>query len=244
MLMCDYSHNLKLLYETPANIPSAFNPNIDASRQLMAVIKHGIAKNENEAVQISAEIGFPQVMKIASPDILHKTDVGGVILNISNLEEAKKAFVKIIASSKAHVPDADIRGVFIEQMSKRKYELIIGCKRDPIFGPTIVFGMGGVAVEIFKDTTVGLPPLNMSLAMRLIEDTKIYKLLKGYRGMPGADIPVIQFLLYKFSYLVMNFPEIAEIDINPFGLDERGGIPKDNGSVGEVAYHLLKSKYF
>jgi len=125
------------------------------------------------------------------------------------------------------MPDADIRGIFVEQMSKRKYELIIGCKNDPIFGPTIVFGMGGVAVEIFKDTTVGLPPLNMALAMRLIEDTKIYKLIKGYRGMPGADIPAIQFLLYKFSYLLMDFPQIKEIDINPYGVDERGGIVLD-----------------
>jgi len=166
-------------------------------------------------------------MKIASPDILHKTDVGGVILNITNTEEARNAFVKIMESSKAHAPDADIRGVFVEQMSKRKYELIVGCKRDPIFGPTIVFGMGGVAVEIFKDTTVGLPPMNMSLAMRLIEDTKIYKLIKGYRGMPGADIPAIQFLLYKFAYLLMHFPEIKEIDINPFGVDERGGVVLD-----------------
>ena len=166
-------------------------------------------------------------MKIASPDILHKTDVGGVILNIVNEEEARKAFTKIMKSSKAKVPDADIRGVFVEQMIKRKYELIIGCKKDPIFGPTIVFGMGGVEVEVFKDTTVGLPPLNMALAMRIIEDTKIYKLIKGYRNMPGADITSIQFLLYKFAYLIMDFPQIAEIDINPFGVDERGGVVLD-----------------
>jgi acetyltransferase len=166
-------------------------------------------------------------MKILSPDIIHKTDVGGVRLNVSSRAEAEKAFKEIMASAKSHKPEADIHGVFIEGMVKKKYELLIGCKKDSIFGPAIVFGMGGVAVEVFKDTKVGLPPLNMALAMRMIRDTKIYKLLKGYRNMPGVDIQAIQFLLYKFSYLVVDFPEIKEIDINPFAVDEHGGIVLD-----------------
>ncbi len=252
VLMSHYSRNLKTLYETPAGIPSKFDPKVKDSRQLInevladnrtvmtefeakrllhnyqiSVVDNGLATSVEEAEEISERIGYPLVMKIASPDILHKTDVGGVILNISDKDEAIKAYNKIMSSVKLKMPDADIRGIFVEQMSKRKYELIIGCKKDPIFGPTIVFGMGGVAVEIFKDTTVGLPPLNMALALRLIEDTKIYKLIKGYRGMPGADIPAIQFALYKFAYLLMDFPQISEIDINPFGVDERGGIVLD-----------------
>jgi len=277
MYMSNYSRNLKTLYETPAGIPSQFSPKIDKSRKLInevladnrnvmteyeakklldnyqiSVVKNGLATTEKEAVKISEEIGYPLVMKIASPDILHKTDVGGVILNIMNQEEAKASYNKIMDSVKVKKPNADIRGIFVEQMSKRKYELIIGCKSDPIFGPTIVFGMGGVSVEIFKDTTVGLPPLNMALAMRMIEDTKIYKLIKGYRGMPGADIPAIQFLLYKFSYLLMDFPQIKEIDINPYGVDERGGIVLDakvilDGSVvvdpNNLYKHLVISPY-
>ena len=252
MLMYDYSRNLEILHETPSQIPKEFQPKKDESKKLIAevlndkrtvmtefeakqllanyqipVIKNGLAKTEAEAIAMSEEFGYPLVMKIASPDILHKTDVGGVILNILNKEEAKVAYNKILKSSTEKAPDADIRGVFVEQMMKRKYELIIGCKKDPIFGPTIVFGMGGVAVEVFKDTTIGLPPLNMALAMRIIEDTKIYKLIKGYRGMPGADITSIQFLLYKFAYLLMDFPQILEIDINPFGVDERGGVVLD-----------------
>jgi len=252
MYMYDYSRNLEILHETPPQIPIEFKPKKAESKKLIdevladnrtvmtefeakqllnyyeiPVIKNGLAKTEEEAVKLAEQIGFPLVMKIASPDILHKTDVGGVILNIVNKEEARKAYTKILESSRAKVPDADIRGVFVEQMLKRKYELIIGCKKDPIFGPTIVFGMGGVAVEVFKDTTIGLPPLNMALAMRIIEDTKIYKLIKGYRGMPGADITSIQFLLYKFAYLIMDFPQINEIDINPFGVDERGGVVLD-----------------
>ena len=252
MHMYDYSRNLEILHETPSQIPHEFKPKKAKSKKLIdevladnrtvmtefeakqlmnyygiPVIKNGLAKTEEEALKLAEKIGYPLVMKIASPDILHKTDVGGVILNIVNEEEARKAFTKIMKSSKAKMPEADIRGVFVEQMIKRKYELIIGCKKDPIFGPTIVFGMGGVAVEVFKDTTVGLPPLNMALAMRIIEDTKIYKLIKGYRGMPGADITSIQFLLYKFAYLIMDFPQISEIDINPFGVDERGGVVLD-----------------
>ena len=252
MLMYYYSRNLEILSETPSHIPHEFQPKKDKNQKLIdhvlndnrivmtefeakqfldnyqiPIIENGLAKTEEEAIAMAEEFGYPLVMKIASPDILHKTDVGGVILNIHNKEEAKVAYNKILKSSTEKVPDADIRGVLVEKMINRKYELIIGCKKDPIFGPTIVFGMGGVAVEIFKDTTVGLPPLNMALAMRIIENTKIYKLIKGYRGMPGADIASIQFLLYKFAYLIMDFPQILEIDINPFGVDERGGVVLD-----------------
>ncbi|MBU0615287.1 MAG: bifunctional acetate--CoA ligase family protein/GNAT family N-acetyltransferase [Nanoarchaeota archaeon] len=252
MNMYNYSKNLKLLYETPATIPHAFTPKTEANRALIdrvvkekryvmteieakeflsnydiPVTKSGVAKSPKEAMDISSKIGFPVAMKIMSPDILHKTDVGGVKLNIISKEEAKKAYSDILASAKKYSQKADIEGVFIEQMISKKYELIIGSKKDPIFGPAIVFGMGGVAVEIFKDTNVGLPPLNMNLSMLLIEETKIFKLLKGYRGMPGVDIESIQFLLYKFAYLLSDFPEIQDVDINPFAVDEHGGIVLD-----------------
>ncbi|MBN2101838.1 MAG: bifunctional acetate--CoA ligase family protein/GNAT family N-acetyltransferase [Candidatus Aenigmarchaeota archaeon] len=252
MNMYNYSKNLEMLYETPATIPHAFVPNTNKNRELLDNIiktgrnvlteseakellsnyeiptaKNGIAKTSKEAAAISSKIGFPVAMKIMSPDILHKTEVGGVRLNIKSREEAGKAFSEIISSAKKKAPKADIHGIFIEEMATKKYELLIGAKKDPIFGPAIVFGMGGVAVEVFKDTDVGLPPLNMRLSMLLIEDTKIYKLLKGYRGMKGVDIPSIQFLLYKFAYLLSDFPEIEDIDINPFGVDENGGIVLD-----------------
>ena len=252
MLMYDYSRNLRILQETPPKIPLKFSPKRqesldlinkvlannrttmteDEAKQLLdfyeiPVIKNGLAKTKEEAVELANNFGYPLVMKIASPDILHKTDVGGVVLNITNQDKLEHAFINIMKSAKAKMPNADIRGVLVEQMIDRKYELIIGGKRDPIFGPTIVFGMGGVAVEVFKDTTVGLPPLNMALALRLIENTKIYKLLKGYRGMPAADIESIQFLLYKFAYLLADFPQIMDIDINPFSIDENGGVVLD-----------------
>lgn len=247
-----YAKSINALYETPATIPHAFEPKIDESRMIIdgvfaegrevlneiesknilenyeiPVAKSAKANSMAEAENISQQIGYPVAMKILSADILHKTDVGGVKLNVNSREEAARAYKEIIESVRKNIPQAMIDGVLIEAMMKKKYELLIGCKRDPIFGPAIVFGMGGVAVEVFKDMRVGLPPLNMSLSRRLIEGTKIYKLLKGYRGEKGVDIQAIQFLLYKFAYLIVDFPEIKEIDINPFGVDEFGGVVLD-----------------
>ena len=252
MNIVSYSRNLESLYETPATIPHAFNPKIKANRELLdniiksgrdilteaeakefianyeiPIAKSAIAKTKKQAEVMAKKIGFPVVMKILSPDILHKTDVNGVKLNINSKIEAGKAFDNIMAGVRAKEPDALLNGVFIEAMVKKRYEILIGCKKDLIFGPAIVFGMGGVAVEVFKDTRIGLPPLNMALAHKMIKDTRVYKLLKGYRGMPGVDITAIQFLLYKFAYLVSDFPEIKEIDINPFAVDEHGGIVLD-----------------
>ena len=252
MDMVKYTKNNDLLYQTPANIPSQFKPakkenqelinsivsenryvlNETEAKQMLKnyqipVTKFNMATTTDEARKTAEEIGFPIVMKIASPDILHKTDAGGVAIGVKTADEAESKFKQIMASAKVYKPDADIHGVMIEEMVSKKYELIIGSKKDPIFGPIIIFGMGGVAVEVFKDLNVGLPPLNMSLAMRMIESTKIYKLLKGYRGMQGVDISAIQFLLYKFAYLIMDFPEIKEIDINPFAVDEHSGVVLD-----------------
>ena len=252
MSMYRYTRNIEALYETPASTPKEFTPDTKKNRVLLdSIIKQKrfvltedeaklllknydipvtnnmMATSPEDAAAKAAEIGFPVVMKIASPDITHKTDTGGVRLNIATKQKAASTYKEIIDAAKKAVPKAKITGVLIEEMVSKKYEIIIGSKKDPIFGPIIVFGMGGVAVEVFKDLNVGLPPLNMALAMRLIEDTKIYRLLKGYRGMEGTDIKAIQFLLYKFAYLVMDFPEIKEIDINPFVVDEHGGVVID-----------------
>ncbi len=250
--MYQYSRNLELLYETPATIPHAFKPQTQKNRDIIdgilaegrhtfteheahrlldnyeiPVIKDALVKGPAEAARRAAQMGFPVVMKISSPDILHKTDVDGVKLNIRTPEKAKAAYKEIIASAKEHAPKAKIDGVIIQEMVSKKYELLIGSKRDPIFGPVIVFGMGGVAVEVFKDTNVGLPPLNMALAQRIIEDTRIYSLLKGYRNIKGVDLKAIRFLLYKFAYLIMDFPEISEIDMNPIAVDEKGSVVLD-----------------
>lgn len=252
MSMFKYTRRISALYETPSTIPQQFKPNTQKNKELIQsiikqkrfvltedeaklllenyeipVTKHAIATSAKDAGEKAAAIGFPVVMKIASPDITHKTDTGGVKLNIATKEQAMETYKEIMDSSKKARPDAKIIGILIEEMVSKKYEIIIGSKKDPIFGPIIVFGMGGVAVELFKDLNVGLPPMNMSLAKRLIEDTKIYTLLKGYRGMEGTDIKTLQFLIYKFAYLVMDFPEIKEIDINPFVVDHEGGVVLD-----------------
>lgn len=252
MDMVKYSKNLMLLQETPANIPSQFEPKTSKNRKLIDAIisedrfvlnekeakdllknyeipvtKYKLAKTKNEAIELAKEIGFPIVMKIVSPDILHKTENNCIFLNINSEEEVAKTYKKLIDNANDCEENPAIHGVLIEPMINKKYELIIGAKKDPVFGPVIIFGMGGVAVEVFKDFNVGLPPLNMALAFRMIERTKIYQLLKGYRGMEGVDIPSIQFLLYKFAYLVMDFPEIKIIDINPFAIDSDSGIVLD-----------------
>lgn len=268
MNIYSYSHNLQTLYETPATIPHAFKPNTDANHKLIEhlyqgsrfvmtegeakeflsnygipVSKREIVNTPEDAMNAAEKIGFPVAMKVVSQDILHKTDAGGVKLNIKTREDAQKAFNDIKWLCQEWKPDAHIEGVLIEPMVSKRYELLIGAKRDPIFGPLIVFGMGGVSVEIFKDTNIGLPPLNMALAMRIIEDTKIYKLLKGFRGIPAVDIESIQFLLYKFAYLLADFPQIKELDINPFAVDEHGGIVLDAKVVLEEHYKKSQHPY-
>jgi acetyltransferase len=262
-----YSKNLEFLYETPATIPHAFKPRTDENNKLIDLViksgrenlteieskellknyeinvsEHKIAKSASEAGDKASKLGFPVAMKVISPDILHKTEVGGVELNINSKEDAQATFKKITNSIRQHNPDAIIDGILIEPIIKKRYEIIIGSKKDPIFGPAIVFGMGGVAVEVFDDTKVGLPPLNMSLSLRMIKDTKIYKLLKGYRNIPGVDIQALQFLLYKFAYLVADFPEIKEIDINPFAIDEHGGIVLDAKVILDKSVYTKKVK--
>lgn len=275
--MYNHARNLELLYETPPTTPEAFLPDkekataiiqqaLDAGRltltepegkQLLAcydipVAINVVAKTSDEAVEAAQKIGFPVVMKIDSPDIGHKVDVGGVLLNINTELEVRGAYEALISNAKHHRPGALIVGVLVEKMVKKDFELLVGAKKDPVFGPVLAFGLGGTAVEVFQDISIGLPPLNMALARRMIERTKVYRLLQGYRGRPGVDLQALQFLLLKFAYLVMDFPEIKEIDINPYVVDEAGGVVLDSHIVleklperqGHFTYdHLVISPY-
>ncbi len=188
---------------------------------------YDVAKSAHEAKKIAKKIGFPVVMKILSPDIIHKTDVGGVEININSKKEAKNAYNSIIKNIKEKKPNANIHGVFIEKMISKKYELIIGSNKDPVFGNLITFGYGGTTVEIFRDTKTVLAPLTIKSALKMIKNTKVYKVLKGYRGEKPVDIYEIQFLLYKFSRLLNDFPQIKECDMNPFSIDQDSGIVLD-----------------
>ncbi|MBI4453334.1 acetate--CoA ligase family protein [Candidatus Woesearchaeota archaeon] len=200
---------------------------LTAGKAMNSMFNIYIADNSEKAVKLASSLGFPVVMKIVSPDIIHKTEAGGVKLNLKSPEEVNSAFADIIKSAKRYMPNARIEGVLIEPMISKKYELIIGSKKDSIFGPVIIFGFGGTAVEVYKDINIGLLPLDMTNAKNLIEETKISVLLKGYRGQKGVNMAELEFILCKFSQLIMDFPDISEIDINPFGIDETGGIVID-----------------
>lgn len=181
-----------------------------------------------ESVQsISTEIGYPQVMKIISPDIAHKLDVGGVVLNINNVDEAKTAYHNMMQTVQSKLPNATINGVLIEEMVHKKFELIIGAIRDVMFGPVLVFGMGGSLVELWDDTQLAIPPLSIDSAKKLMSKTKAFQLIAGYRGMPSVDIDELASTLVNFSYLISELPQLEEIDINPFSIDQSGGLALD-----------------
>jgi acetyltransferase len=176
-----------------------------------------IAKSAKDAARIASEIGYPVAIKISSPDIVHKSDVGGVMLNISSPDEVKKAFGEMIENVRKHKADAEIEGVSVQKViTDYDYEFILNSRKDPIFGPVIMFGLGGKAGEFFKDIAVGIPPLNQALARRLLEQTKIYKALsEGFRTKPSVNLPLLEEVLVKFSNLIADFPEIREFDIDP-----------------------------
>jgi acyl-CoA synthetase (NDP forming) len=179
------------------------------------VVETRLAKSEKEAVALSVEIGFPLVLKIASPDITHKTDAGGVKVGLKNAAEVKKAFAEIMSSVREKFPDAKIDGVSVQSMAKPGVEIIIGMYKDAQFGPVIMFGLGGIFVEVLKDVSFRLIPIAKRDAEEMIKEIKGYALLNGYRGQEPADIPSLVDALLKVSALVEKTPEIKEIDLNP-----------------------------
>lgn len=178
--------------------------------------KHKLAKTRDEAIEIASEIGYPLVMKIVSPDVLHKTDVGGVKLHITNKEKVSKVWKDIMESVKRHEPNAEITGIFLEEEVEGGHEIIIGGTRDPVFGPTIMFGgVGGIYVELFDDVSFRLAPITEKEAEKMMKETKGYKILTGYRGQPKADIDAIKKLLVKVSQAMNERTKIEELDLNP-----------------------------
>jgi acyl-CoA synthetase (NDP forming) len=181
-----------------------------------------VAKTEKEALKFANDIGYPVVLKIVSPDILHKSDVGGVIINLKNPEEVKDAHRKILSNVKKHKADAEIIGILVQEMAPKSTEVIVGATKDPQFGPALMFGLGGVFVEILEDVTFRIAPITEQDAREMITEVKAYPLLKGYRGQPPADIDTIVSILLKTSKLVMDHQEIKELDLNPVMVYEKG----------------------
>ncbi len=180
------------------------------------VVAGCIAKSADKAVECAENLGYPVVLKLYSQTITHKTDVGGVQLNLQNAESVKLAYQTIETSVKEKAKTEDFLGVMVQKMIKTDgYELIIGSSLDPQFGPVLLFGAGGQLVEVFQDSSIALPPLNTTLARRMMEQTKIYKALQGVRGRNSIDIAALEQLMVEFSQLVVEQPWIKEIDINP-----------------------------
>jgi len=186
------------------------------------VTRSELAENEEEALKLAEKIGFPVVLKIVSPDIIHKSDVGGVIVNLKNAKEVGNAYKQILSNVKKHDANAKIVGMLVQEMAPASTEVIVGSIKDPQFGPALMFGLGGVFVEVLKDVTFRIAPVNEEEAHEMIEEVKAYPLLKGYRGSPPADINAIVKIILATSKLVMEHEEIKELDLNPIMVYEKG----------------------
>jgi len=242
MTLSKYSRNLELLYETPKEIPVSFSYDrkklkekyvteifpkakiLSEDDSKLLINDYGIetthpeiSKNEDDAVKIAEKKGYPVVLKIQSPDIIHKSDVGGVVLNIENEEVLRAVYHTMIETVKERAPDAKIEGITVQKMIKTDngVEMILGIKKDPIFGTVMLAGMGGTKAELFKDRRLEFPPLNERLAMHMLRSLKIYPLLEGYRGCEPKNINKLVEVLIRLSYLAADYPEIQELDINP-----------------------------
>ncbi|MEI7672902.1 MAG: acetate--CoA ligase family protein, partial [Deltaproteobacteria bacterium] len=242
MTMVTYNRNLATLYETPRDVPVEFTADRKELRKLFKEVITGqpgvlaedtsktilenfgisttkpfMANTADEAVAISGRIGYPVVLKIHSADITHKSDVGGVQLNLGTEKLVRAAFERIMESAGTKCPGARIEGVTVQKMvsPRDSVEMIIGIKKDNVFGTVIMAGMGGITAELFSDRALGFPPLNERLARHMIESLRIYPLLSGYRGAPPKNISKLIQVLIRLSYLAADYPEIAELDINP-----------------------------
>jgi len=249
MAMFSYTRHLELLQETPARLPRDLEVNTKQAQAYLQeclrrqarvlteteakaiLAAYGIpviptvpASSAQAAVMAAKQLGFPVVMKIHSPQISHKSDVGGVRVGLRDEEEVREAFQTMTTTARERVPEAQSLGVTLQpQVKPVDFELILGTKKDPNFGPLILFGLGGIYTEVLRDVAMELPPLNLMLAHRLIQRPRVYRLLKGYRNLPPADLDRLAEVLLSLAQLVTDFPEIVELDINPLFIT--GGQP-------------------
>ena len=262
MYMHSYARNLELLYETPEelsvelSIPTFLKEVLrKASKEGMRVLnpseslqfleaykipttKTLTARTPKEAIAAASELGYPVVLKLLSPQITHKSKAEGVVLNVRSPTEVKAFFKELAEKVKKYKPEAEFQGVIVQPMIRnKKCELLIGSKKDPYFGSVIAFGMGGIAAEFLNDVNVGFPPLNQVLARRLMEKTAICKLMKSNQYPVGTKLEEI---LVKFSQLVIDFPEIKEIDINPIIVSENDAVAVDARIIVETEENLQK----
>jgi acetyltransferase len=279
MYMYHYARNLENLYETPEDMALDVGTpknhlkllirnaaragrlvlSEDDSKKFLNTYRINVtlphfAADANAAVSAASDMGYPVVMKIQSPDISHKSDVGGVQLNLQTPEAVRKAFQEMTDAIQLNIPGARIEGVTVQQMvTTYDYELIIGSKKDPTLGPVIIFGQGGTETEFYKDVAIGLPPLNQRLARMLIERTNVYNMLsKGFRKKPAVNLRLLDETLIRLSNMIVDFPEIKELDINPLvvsgdrviALDARIIIDENTVKTEQSEFsHLIISPY-
>ena len=249
-----FYRNQRMLMQTPGPLSEQEPPDLAAARALIEssleahvkvlssadsrallsafripVVRTVRVHSTQEAVRAAEQLGFPVVLKIDSPDITHKTDVGGVRLNLLDAQAVAAAYDNMLETIRRARPEARLDGATVEAMLKRENgrELMIGVVTDPVFGPAITFGAGGTAVEVHADRAVGLPPLNSFLVSEMIRSTRVHKLLGPFRGMPPADMRAIEYVLLRISEMVCELPWIREVDVNPLLADESGAIAAD-----------------
>lgn len=241
MYMYEYCRNMELLQEIPPKLSRSFSFNRDEARRtierglegkegslteveakaLLSAYRIPVAPTEvvtsaEEAVSLAQQIGYPLVMKIHSRDILHKSEANGVQLDLRSESDVRRSYEKLMEAAAAYNPQAQILGVTLQPMIQRPdFEIMLGAKRDENFGPVILFGMRGVLAEILEDRALALPPLNRLLARRLTEKTRVSSLLRGYRNRPAANLELLEEMIIGLSQLLVDFPEILELDINP-----------------------------
>jgi len=189
------------------------------------VLPGHLVTSADEAVELARRIGFPVAMKIVSPDIIHKSDMGGVKLNMSSAQQVRDGYDLMMMRITQAVPNARIEGIYMEKMSEPGLEVILGMSRDPQFGPMLMFGLGGIFVEVMKDVTFHLAPITQEEAVQMLKSTRSYDILEGRRGRKGVDITAIAGGLQRISQLTTDFPQITELDINPFIVGEIGTEP-------------------
>ena len=199
------------------------------------VVEAKLARTKAEAISLSKKMGFPVVLKIVSYNIVHKSDSGGVKLGLANAAQVGKAYSEILSTIKKHQPKAKIEGISVQKMAHLGVEVIIGMTKDAQFGPVLMFGLGGILVEVLKDVSFRIVPLTKRDAREMIREIKGYPLLEGYRGQEPADIPFLEAMILKVSGFIDKNPEIKELDLNPVFAYKHGAVAVDARVILEPA---------
>lgn len=186
------------------------------------VLEKRLTTSREEAVKVAEELGYPVVLEVESPQIIHKTEVGGILLDLRSSEEVAKGFETILKNVSEKAPHAEVKGIVVRKMAPRGLEVLIGMHRDPFFGPVIAFGSGGILVELLKDVVFRIAPISLEEAREMLEKTKAYEMMRGYRGQAELDADAVIDVLLRVSKLAMDLPEVGDVDINPFFVYERG----------------------